>query len=61
MLNQRLHSDLTYSGGQVVALSLTDSFPPIEVMLVRPEGVQPIRRALAFEETCIRLYGAARN
>ena len=41
MLNQRLHSDLTYSGGRVVALTLTDDFPPIEVMLVRPEGVQP--------------------
>jgi DNA-binding transcriptional LysR family regulator len=58
VLNQRLHSDMTYSGGKVVALTLTDNFPPIEVMLVRPEGVQPTRRALAFEETCIRLYGA---
>lgn len=61
LLNQRLHSDMTYSGGKVVALTLTDNFPPIEVMLVRPEGVQPTRRALAFEETCIRLYGASRN
>jgi hypothetical protein len=52
---------MTYSGGKVVALTLTDNFPPIEVMLVRPEGVQPTRRALAFEETCIRLYGASRN
>ena len=61
MLNQRLHSDLTYSGGRVVALTLTDDFPPIEVMVVRPEGVTPTRRALAFEETCLRLYGAARH
>ena len=30
-------------------------------MLVRSEGVNPTRRALAFEETCIRLYGAARH
>ena len=61
LLNQRLHNDVTYSGGKVVALTLTDNFPPIEVMLVRPDGVQPTRRALAFEETCIRLYGASRN
>ena len=61
MLNQRLHNDVTYSGGRVVALTLTDDFPPIEVMLVRPDGVQPTRRALAFEETCIRLYGASRT
>ena len=61
LLNQRLHNDMTYSGGKVVALTLTDNFPPIEVMLVRPESVQPTRRALAFEETCIRLYGATRN
>lgn len=59
VLNQRLHSDLTYSGGQVAVLTLTDDFPPIEVMLVRPEEVQPTRRTLAFEETCLRLYGAA--
>lgn len=59
VLNQRLHSDLTYSGGQVTALALTDDFPPIEVMLVRLEGTQPTRRMLAFEETCRRLYGAA--
>lgn len=59
MLNQRLNSDMTYSGGKVVALALTDNFPPIEVMLVRPEGVQPTRRTLAFEETCRRIYTAA--
>ena len=58
MLNQRLNSDMTYSGGKVVALALTDNFPPIEVMLVRPEGVQPTRRTLAFEETCRRIYTA---
>lgn len=59
VLNQRLHSDLTYSGGQVAVLTLTDDFPPIEVMLVRSDGVQPTRRTLAFEETCLRLYGAS--
>ena len=61
VLNQRLHSDLTYSGGQVVVLNLIDDFPPIEVMLVRPKAVQPTRRCLAFEETCLRLYGAGRH
>ena len=59
LLNQRLHSDVTYSGGRVVALDLTDDFPPIEVMLVRPDGVQPTRRAIAFEETCLQVYQAA--
>jgi len=59
LLNQRINSDVTYSGGRVVALALTDDFPPIEVMLVRPDGVQPTRRALAFEETCGQVYRAA--
>lgn len=58
VLNQRLHHDLTYAGGRVVLLHLTEDLPPIEVMLVRPEGVRPTRRALAFESTCRRLYGA---
>ena len=51
VLNQRLHSDLTYSGGRVVALTLTDDFPPIEVMLrparggaTHPVGHWPLRR-----------------
>ncbi|MCF3138481.1 LysR family transcriptional regulator [Paenarthrobacter sp. AR 02] len=61
ILNQRLHSDVTYSGGKVVLLALTNNFPPIEVMLVRPQGVQATRRVLAFEETCLTLYGAPRG
>ncbi|WOH18318.1 LysR family transcriptional regulator [Paenarthrobacter sp. GOM3] len=61
ILNQRLHSDVTYSGGKVVLLALTNNFPPIEVMLVRPQGVQATRRVLAFEETCLTLYGAPRD
>lgn len=59
LLNQRIHSDVTYSGGKVVALALTDDLPPITVMLVRPEGVTPTRRTLAFEETCAQVYRAA--
>ncbi|WFR83040.1 LysR substrate-binding domain-containing protein [Arthrobacter sp. Y-9] len=59
VLNQRLHNDRTYSSGRVVALELSDDFPPIEVMLVRPAGVQATRRALAFEDTCRLIYGRA--
>lgn len=58
VLNQRLHHDQTYAGGRVVPLRLTDDLPGIEVMLVRPAGVRPTRRALAFEAVCGRLYGA---
>ena len=61
LLNQRVYSDVTYSGGHVVALRLTDEFPPSEVMLVRLRGTIPTRRALAFEDTCLRLYGAPRS
>lgn len=60
LLNQRVQGDVPYSGGRVVALRLVDEFPPSEVMLVRPEGALPTRRALAFEDICLRLYGAAR-
>jgi DNA-binding transcriptional LysR family regulator len=60
LLNQRLHHDLTYAGGRVVPLRLVDDLPGIEVVLVRPEGVRPTRRALAFESVCKRLYGAER-
>ncbi|WGW11652.1 LysR family transcriptional regulator [Saxibacter everestensis] len=56
VLNQRLH-DLTYAGGRTVAIALSDDLPAIDVMLVRPQGVQPTRRALAFEQACKRLYG----
>ena len=58
VLNQRLHHDLTYSCGRVVPLRLIDDVPSIEVVLVRPAGVRPTRRALAFEAVCSRLYGA---
>ncbi|NKX55159.1 LysR family transcriptional regulator [Arthrobacter mobilis] len=57
VLNQRLHHDLTYAGGRVVPLRLTDDLPGIEVLLVRPEGLKPTRRALAFEDVCRGIYG----
>jgi DNA-binding transcriptional LysR family regulator len=60
LLNQRLHHDLTYAGGRVVPLRLVDELPGIEVVLVRPEGMRPTRRALAFEAVCKQLYGAER-
>lgn len=58
LLNQRVHNDVPYSGGRVVPLRLTDEFPPSEVMLVRLSDAVPTRRALAFENSCRRLYGA---
>ena len=58
VLNQRLHHNLTYAGGGVVPLRLVDQLPAIEVVLVRPEGVTPTRRALAFEAVCRALYSA---
>lgn len=58
LLNQRLRNDLTHSGRRVVALALTDDFPPIEVRVVRLAEVQATRRVLAFEATCRALYGA---
>lgn len=61
LLNQRVHNDVPASGGRVVALRLIDEFPPSEVMLVRPEGARPTRRATAFEDICLRLYGAERR
>lgn len=58
LLNQRLTSVLTYSGGSVVPLGLSDDLPPIEVSLVRPVGANPTRKSLAFEEVCVRQYAA---
>lgn len=60
LLNQRVFNDVPYSGGRVVALRLVDEFPPSEVMLVRLDATRPTRRALAFEDICLRLYGAVR-
>lgn len=58
LLNQRVHNDVPYSGGRVVPLRLTDEFPPSEVMLVHLSDAVPTRRALAFTNSCRRLYGA---
>lgn len=56
LLNQRIGHDLTYAGGQVVPLRLTDELPPIEVRVVFPPGARPTRRALAFADVCAALY-----
>lgn len=56
LLNQRPHGDMTYSGGKVVALGVTDNLAPLDVVLVRLAGVTPTKRVLAFEEACINLY-----
>lgn len=58
VLNQRMTSVLTYSGGEVVALELVDDLSPIEVSLVRPVGATPTRKSRAFEEICAGLYAA---
>lgn len=57
VLNQRPHGDVTYSGGKVVALALTDDLPSLDVVLVRFGGIRATRRVEAFEQTCLELYG----
>lgn len=57
ILNQRLVHDLTYVGAPVVPLPVVDQVPGIEVMLVRPQGTRPTRRAEAFAEVCRHVYG----
>lgn len=42
----------------MVLPSLIDDPIPMELMLVRPEGVPATKQALAFEATCRCLYGA---
>lgn len=57
VLNQRLHSDVTYAGGRVVPLRIVEDLPEIRVLLVRPAGTRPTARARAFEEVTRALYG----
>jgi DNA-binding transcriptional LysR family regulator len=57
VLNQRLHHDLTYAGGRVVPLRITEDLPEIKVLLVSPPGVRPTAKARAFAEVTRRLYG----
>lgn len=59
ILNQRLSHDMTYVGRPVVRLPIIDDVPGIDVMLVRPDGVVPTRRAIAFEDVCRRIYAGA--
>ena len=57
ILNQRLHHDLTYSGGSVVPLRIVEDLPPIKVVLLFPSLGTPTRRAQAFAAVCRQLYG----
>lgn len=57
VLNQRLAHGLTYAGGEVVPLEISDDVPDIEVSLVRPVGSKPTKKSLAFESVCRELYG----
>jgi DNA-binding transcriptional LysR family regulator len=59
ILNQRPVSDTTYDGGRAVPLPLLDPLPPLPVVLARPRGVRPTRRAQAFTELARRLLGTA--
>lgn len=61
VLNQRLHHDLTASGGKVFSLRIVEDLTPIRVMVVFPPIGEPTRRALAFAEVCRVLYGAPRR
>lgn len=56
VLNQRLHSDLTYAGGRVVPLGILEDLPAIRVLLARPAGARPTAKAMAFAEVTRHLY-----
>ncbi|GAB3135593.1 LysR family transcriptional regulator [Tsukamurella serpentis] len=58
VLNQRLHHDVTASGGSVVPLRIVEDLLPIRVMLMFPPVGAPTRRARAFATVCRTLYGA---
>jgi len=57
ILNQRLHHDITYSGGSVFPLRIVEDLPPIKVVLLFPSLGAPTRRATAFADVCRELYG----
>jgi DNA-binding transcriptional LysR family regulator len=48
VLNQRPATDQTYAGGRVVALELTNAFPPLNVVLARLNQVRQTARAGAL-------------
>lgn len=57
ILNQRPESDHTYDGSRVIALTLRDTVPPLEMVLARLTAVKVTARAAAFVRCARGLYG----
>jgi DNA-binding transcriptional LysR family regulator len=58
LLNQVPATRQTYAGGEVVALPLTDNYPPLDVVLARLSGVRQTARAAAVMEIARRAVPA---
>ena len=58
VLNQRLDHDLTYSGGRVVPIRITEDLPGVEVVLVSQPGVRQTAKARAFADVTRSMYEA---
>ena len=50
ILNQRPVSSVTYDGGSIVALSISDSVPPLPVVIVSLNDVRPTARSRAVSD-----------
>lgn len=61
ILNQRPAHDLTYDGGEVVALKIRDEVPPLSVEVVTMKGVRLTARARAMVRTCRATVGQWRE
>lgn len=61
ILNQRPAHNLTYDGGQVVALEIRDEVPPLSVVVATMKGVRLTGRARAMVRTCRRTVGQWRE
>jgi DNA-binding transcriptional LysR family regulator len=58
LLNQVPATRQTYAGGEVVALPLTDNYPPLDVVLAQLSGVRQTARAAAVMEIARRAVPA---
>lgn len=58
ILNQRAATEQTYDGGRVVTVPISDTVPPLDVVLASVRGVRPTARALAFAETCEAFFAS---
>jgi hypothetical protein len=57
LLNLRPTNSQSVEGRKVVAQELADAVPALTVVLAKPEGARPTRRALALEEVALRVLG----